>query len=108
MDKYHCLLQAAILRFSAPYELRYDWIAPKMTANPLPAVTLRLLNRWFQRLLGDEYFIGVQQLIALSGSVPEPDLYIATGPEQRYATCWPEPRTCCWWSRCRTTALGRS
>ncbi len=92
VDEYHRLLDAGILRCGDPYELLHGWIVPKMTANPAHAATLRRLNRWFQRLLGDEFVIGVQQPIALPESVPEPDLWIAAGPEQRYATRHPGPR----------------
>ncbi|MSR53831.1 MAG: Uma2 family endonuclease [Gemmataceae bacterium] len=44
----------------------------------------RLLNRWFARILSDDWVLQVQGAITLAKSEPEPDIAIVAGPEDRY------------------------
>ena len=82
--EYHRLLETGILKSGDPYELLNGWFVPKMAINPPRNKSVRLLNRIFSRLLGDEWIVQVQGAITLAKSEPEPDVAIIRGPEDRY------------------------
>jgi len=82
--EYHKLLAVGILKSGDPYELLNGWIVPKMSINPPHNKSVRLLNRWFARVLSDDWVLQVQGAITLSMSEPEPDIAIVEGPEDRY------------------------
>jgi Uma2 family endonuclease len=82
--EYHRLMQIGILKSGDPYELLNGWIVPKMAINPPHNKAVRLLNRRFSGILGDEWIVQIQGAITLAKSEPEPDLAVISGPEERY------------------------
>jgi Uma2 family endonuclease len=82
--EYHRLMETGILKSGDPFELLNGWIVPKMAINPPHNKAVRLLNRRFSRMLGEEWIVQVQGAITLATSEPEPDLAVIFGPEDRY------------------------
>ncbi len=67
-----------------PLELLDGWIVEKMPHNPAHDSAISRLTKRLLRILGDDYLVRVQCSADVDTSVPEPDLAIVPGPEDRY------------------------
>ncbi|HEX5272003.1 MAG TPA: Uma2 family endonuclease [Gemmataceae bacterium] len=92
VEQYLRMTEAGILGKYDRVELIEGLLVQKVTRHPPHDVSLSLINRRLARILPDEWALRVQMAIALRRSMPEPDLVIARGPEQRYALRHPGPR----------------
>jgi Uma2 family endonuclease len=91
VDQYHQLAKAGILIPSDRVELIEGLLVQKMTRHPPHTVTVKKINRLLNRLLSEEWSLGVQTPITTTDSEPEPDFSVALGPEERYAARHPGP-----------------
>ena len=74
-----------------PLELLDGWIVEKMPHNPAHDSAISRLNKRLLRILGDDFLVRVQCSADVDTSVPEPDLAIVPGPEDRYDEHRPQP-----------------
>ncbi len=74
-----------------PLELLDGWIVEKMPHNPAHDSAISRLTKRLLRILGDDYLVRVQCSADVDTSVPEPDLAIVPGPEDRYDEQRPQP-----------------
>ena len=67
-----------------PLELLDGWIVEKMPKNaPHDSAILRLQRR-LMKLLGDDFLVRIQSTVELDLSMPDPDVAIVEGPEERF------------------------
>jgi Uma2 family endonuclease len=92
VEQYHRMIDAGVLKEGAKVELIEGLLVQKMTRNPPHEGSLARINRRLARLLPEEWVLRVQSAITLRRSEPEPDVTIARGPEERYASRHPGPR----------------
>ncbi len=91
VQQYHQIIDTGMLA-GQNCELLHGVILEKPVANPPHASTTRKLTRFFFEFFPDpEWVVGVQATITLKDSEPEPDLFVAHGPEEEYASRHPEP-----------------
>ncbi len=74
-----------------PLELLDGWIVEKMPHNPAHDSAISRLTKRLLRILGDDYLVRVQCSADVDTSVPEPDIAIVPGPEDRYDEQRPQP-----------------
>jgi Uma2 family endonuclease len=74
-----------------PVELLDGWIVEKMPHNAPHDSAIFRLQRRLMRLLGDDVLVRAQSSATLDISVPEPDLSVVPGPEDRYDRDRPRP-----------------
>lgn len=67
-----------------PLELLDGWIVEKMPKNAPHDNAILRLQRRLMKLLGDEYLVRIQSTIELDLSMPDPDVAIVAGPEERF------------------------
>jgi Putative restriction endonuclease len=72
-------------------ELLDGLVVHKMTQNPPHSVACQLARRFLARIIPEGLHIRDQKPIALPRSLPEPDLAVVEGDEQRYAARHPRP-----------------
>ncbi len=73
-------------------ELIHGWIFEIMPPKPPHSQHVRALVKFLMPMVnGDEYVVGVQDAIALADSEPQPDLFVAVGPEDKYSERHPGP-----------------
>ena len=89
--QYHAMIDAGVFAEDERCELLDGLLVKKMSQLPLHSLTVRLLCRWFGRRLGDTWTLGSQAPIALTEHEPEPDLWVARGPDARFADRHPGP-----------------
>jgi hypothetical protein len=92
VEQYLRMTEVGILGKRDRVELIEGLIVQKMTRHPPHDSSLSRITRRLARLLSDEWVLRVQSAIRLRRSVPEPDVTIARGPEERYARRHPGPR----------------
>lgn len=67
-----------------PLELLDGWIVEKMPKNaPHDSAILRLQRR-LMKILGDDFLVRIQSTVELDLSMPDPDVAIVAGPEDRF------------------------
>ena len=86
LEEYHAMIDAGILTPDDKVELLFGNIVPMNAVGAAHGATANIIAKHlFRRLLDTETVIGVQNPITLlNDSEPEPDLYVATGPQERY------------------------
>ena len=89
VDEYFQIIRAGILPQDRRYELLEGWIVPKMSRNPPHDSALFRLHRRLLLLLGEEWVARAQSAARMTESVPEPDIAVAVGPEDRYDDAHP-------------------
>jgi Uma2 family endonuclease len=90
--EYDRMIRDGTLAESDRLELLDGWIVEKMPHNaPHDSAVFRLRRR-LTRLLGDDWLVRVQSSVELDASVPEPDIAIVPGPEDRYDQTRPAPK----------------
>lgn len=72
-------------------ELLEGWIVEQTTHNPLHDATVDRVQELLRDRVGREWRVRVQSAISTTFSQPEPDIVIAIGPAERYATRHPGP-----------------
>jgi Uma2 family endonuclease len=90
--EYDRMIRDGSLDESARVELLDGWIVEKMPHNAPHDSAVARLNKRLVRMLGDEWSVRVQSSATLDTSVPEPDVAVAPGPEERYDTRRPTHR----------------
>ena len=90
--EYHRLIETGILSEDDRCELIHGWIVPLMPPDPPHAFTVRRVRRFLDRLIPDEYVVGIQDPVTLTDSEPMPDLFVVIGPDDRYTVRHPGPR----------------
>jgi Uma2 family endonuclease len=94
IEEYHRLIETGFFREDDRIELLNGWIVAKMGINPPHASALTRLSRRLRGLLGEAWIVREQSAltIAKSDSEPEPDIVVATGPENSYDERHPIPK----------------
>jgi Uma2 family endonuclease len=92
VDEYEGLIRERLVRQPERLELLDGWIVVKMTHNPRHDSAVYRLQRRLTRLLAEEWIIRIQSSISLPKSVPEPDVVVVPGPEERYDRVRPAPK----------------
>lgn len=90
VKQYHRMIEAGALTEDDPVELLEGLLVTKMPKGPPHDGTLSILSGWLNRMLPvEEWSVRVQCAITLSKSEPEPDLVIASGPQEQYLSRHP-------------------
>lgn len=90
--EYDRMVRDGTLDESARVELLDGWIVEKMPHNAPHDSSVSRLQRRLMRVLGDDWLVRAQSSATLDTSVPEPDVAVARGPEERYDRVRPRPR----------------
>ncbi|MCB0630993.1 MAG: Uma2 family endonuclease [Saprospiraceae bacterium] len=91
VDEYHQMGTAGIFQHGERVELIQGEIFEMSPINSPHAGTIKLLNRMFTALLGNQFIIGIQDPIQLDKySEPEPDLCVLTFREDMYIKSHPQ------------------
>jgi hypothetical protein len=91
VDDYERMIASGTIAEDDRVELLDGWIVAKMPHNAPHDSSVNRLQRRLMRLLGDEWLVRGQSSARLDTSVPEPDLAVVPGPEERYDTRRPRP-----------------
>ena len=92
VEKYVRAIEAGEFPPDYQAELIDGIIVEKMSIGTPHAYATRTLRSRFERTLGDAYVVGSQEPVVLPNtSRPEPDLWLAAPPPQRYARRDPGP-----------------
>jgi len=84
VEEYHDLIDAGELD-EIRCELLHGWIFEIMPPKPPHSIHVRALNKHLPPMLAKgDFVIGVQDAITLSDSEPQPDFFVANGPEEKY------------------------
>ncbi len=90
--EYHAMLKAGVLADGERVELLNGFVVNQMSRGPDHDYPIRVLTKYFNRTLSDDWSVGPQTAATLGDdSEPEPDLSIARGPDLTYATRHPGP-----------------
>lgn len=73
-----------------PLELLDGWIVEKMPKNAPHDSAIVRLQRRLMKLLGDDFLVRVQSTVELDFSMPDPDVAIVAGPEERFDETRPD------------------
>lgn len=86
LERYHRMIEGGVFDERDRVELLFGKLVPMSPVGILHGkVVNQLLRQFTQRLPAEEFTIGVQNPVTLvDDSEPEPDLYVARGPLQRY------------------------
>jgi Uma2 family endonuclease len=84
VDEYDQFIREGSLAESLRVELLDGWIVEKMPHNAPHDSSVTRLQRRLMRLLGDDWIVRAQSSARLDTSVPEPDVAVVPGPEDRY------------------------
>jgi hypothetical protein len=87
--EYHRMIETDVLGEDDAVELLEGWIVPKMPRNPPHDATVDLVQEILKTHLGNDWRVRAQSAITLDDSEPEPDLAVAPGPAERYASRHP-------------------
>jgi Uma2 family endonuclease len=92
--EYHKLIEIGMISENDRVELLNGWVVAKMGINPPHASSLTRLSRRLGQLLGNDWIIREQSSLTIpsSDSEPEPDLVVASGPEEEYDDRHPDPK----------------
>ena len=74
-----------------PVELLDGWVVQKMPHNAPHDSSVSRLNRRLGRVLGEKWIVRIQSSVRLDHSIPEPDLAVVFGPEDRFDVDRPGP-----------------
>lgn len=87
VDTYVAAIEAGAFPPTLRAELIRGQIIERMPIGDPHAYTVRQLNKLFLRAVGDDWVVGIQDPVQLSDeSRPEPDAWIASGPDSKYAS----------------------
>ena len=90
--EYHRMIRDGVLREGGRIELIRGLILKKMPINPHHSKAVRRLNLLLPPLLQPEgWVVFSQQPTTLPDSEPEPDFFVATGPQVKYDDRHPIP-----------------
>lgn len=91
--EYQKLLDVGVFQSGDPYELLNGVIVAKMPQNGPHASASSRLERRLNKLLPDEWLVraGKPLTVPSSESVPEPDIAVVSGPEDKYDARHPAP-----------------
>lgn len=90
--EYDQMIRSGVLGEDERLELINGWILPQMPRNAPHDSGVYRLRRRLEKLLGDEWVIRDQSAMAFPTSVPEPDVAVVRGPEERYDARRPTAR----------------
>jgi Uma2 family endonuclease len=109
LDEYHRLLEIGVFQSGDPYELLNGVIVAKMPQNSPHASASSRLERRLAKLLSDNWLMRTTKPISIptNESEPEPDIAIASGPEEKYDTRHPGPKEVALVVEVSDTSLGR-
>lgn len=91
-SEYQRMGQTGILDEDEPVELLEGWIIRKMPRSPAHDATTAVGRKVIGRNLPSGYHCRVQSAITTENGEPEPDLAVARGSEEDYASWHPEPK----------------
>lgn len=92
VDEYHRMIATGIFDTGPRCELIHGIVLEKRMPNPPHATVVSKLMRRFLGIVGDRCAVRVQQPITLPENEPEPDLAVANGSDDDYATAHPGPK----------------
>lgn len=92
VDEYHRMIGAGIFDTGPRCELIHGIVLEKRMPNPPHATVVSKLMRRLLAIAGERRAVRVQQPITLTESEPEPDLAVAEGTDDDYATTHPTPK----------------
>jgi Uma2 family endonuclease len=109
LDEYHKMLEVGVLKHRDPYELLNGMIVAKMSQNSPHASASSRLERRLAKLLPDAWVMRSGKPISIPGSdsEPEPDIAVASGPEDKYDSRHPAPKEVVLVVEVSDTSLGR-
>lgn len=92
-SEYQTLADIGVLGEDEKLELIEGRIVRMAAKNVAHAIATSRSNRYFQRLLGDQVLVRVQDPILLNNySEPEPDIVLVAPPDERYLAHHPMPK----------------
>lgn len=91
VDDYEQMVEYGILTEQNRVELIRGEIVDKMTIGDPHAACVNRLSRLFNKRVGDDVLVAVQNPIRLADSVPEPDIALLLARPDFYATGKPRP-----------------
>ena len=90
---YHRMCEVGILGEDDRCEFINGQVLKVMPPNPPHAHATRALLKILARLFAsDDWVVGIQDPVTLSRNSPQPDCYVAVGPNSRYGARLPGPR----------------
>lgn len=92
VDDYERMIADGTIDETDRVELLDGWIVAKMPHNAPHDSSVSRLQRRLMRLLGGEWLVRGQSSARLDTSVPELDVAVVPGPEERYDAKRPRPR----------------
>jgi Uma2 family endonuclease len=107
--EYQKLLDVGVFQSGDPYELLNGVIVAKMPQNGPHASASSRLERRLNKLLPDEWLVraGKPLTVPSSESVPEPDIAVVSGPEDKYDARHPAPNEVALLVEVSDSSLGR-
>jgi Uma2 family endonuclease len=85
------MIRSGILNEYDRCELIRGELIEKLTLGDRHMATLRRLNRWFNRIVGDRFLVSVQDAVKLRDSRPAPDFTLLLAVDDYYRSRTPEP-----------------
>lgn len=89
LEAYHRMIASGAFKDGDPVELLDGWITSKMSRNPPHDFVMTRCQRLLSALIGIALVIRQQCAVTIGSSEPEPDICIALGPDERYASHHP-------------------
>jgi Uma2 family endonuclease len=92
IQQFRQMIRTGILSEDEPVELVEGWILRKMPHNPPHDSAIFKTQKRLWKILPPDWLCRTQSAIATDTGLPEPDLAVARGPEERYDREHPGPR----------------
>jgi Uma2 family endonuclease len=90
VEQYHRMIDAGVFVGGGKCELIHGFILEKPVPGPPHSNSTRRLARRIMALFPEpDWVVGIQDSITLADSEPEPDIFVAPGPEEKYRTRHP-------------------
>jgi len=93
VDEYHAMINAGVFDGGRRCVLIHGMILEKPLPGPPHSTATQRLNRRLSSLFPEtQWVVGIQDSITLADSEPEPDCYVAVGPDSLYHDRHPGPK----------------
>ncbi len=91
VDDYEEMIRLGMLTENDRVELIRGEIVPKMAIGPKHSICVKRFNKILVPRVGELAVVGIQDPVRLFDSEPEPDIFLARPPVERYASGHPQP-----------------
>lgn len=90
VEDYHRMIQAGVLTEDDAVELLEGWLVRKIAGNPPHDTSLAKTGKALARRIAEGWTLRNQSAVTTQDSEPEPDLAVARGTDDDYASRHPE------------------